>query len=448
MKRLAILAPCLLITAFWCVAAEPDADPQTSKTADQTAKVAPPNGSLLPGWLRINASIRGRIEDNITGMKGDVTDTYYLNRIRLDVSVVPLSWLSFFTQLQDARVFGGYTPGPPSGSFEDPFDLRQGWVQLGKSEESGQSIRFGRQEIIYGDGRIIGPGDWSNSGKDYDALRGRFVRPGVTLEMIAGSVVLTNPNGFDWHKPGEHVYGSYNTFNRLLPRTSIEPYYFMKTVLGVTGEKGPRSNSMEDIFGMRVAGKLPAWFDYTLEWVHEGGNYAHDHIDAIGYVYTAGWTMKPAPWKPRISGDLDYASGDSNSKDGVRGTFDLIYGSQQPFFSLTGLVGWKNIRNERAGVDFSPRKNMKVAVDFRNFNLATVQDGFYNAQATRVFLDRAATSAHVGEGVDTKLTLDWAHSLVTTFGVGTLSPGEYLHEVKQYSTYIYPYFTFTKRFGL
>jgi hypothetical protein len=104
------------------------------------------------------------------------------------------------------------------------------------------------------------------------------------------------------------------------------------------------------------------------------------------------------------------------------------------------LAGWKNVGNERTGVNFSPRKNIKVAVDFRNFNLATAQDGFYNAQATRVFLDRAARRGN-------KLTLDLAHSLVTTFGVGTPSPGEYVHEVKQYSTYPYPYFTFTKRFG-
>ena len=51
-------------------------------------------------------------------------------------------------------------------------------------------------------------------------------------------------------------------------------------------------------------------------------------------------------------------------------------------------------------------------VDFRDIYLASTQDDpLYNTSATSVILDRAATSTHVGEGVEVELIVSrrrWA----------------------------------------
>ncbi|MBV9264818.1 MAG: alginate export family protein, partial [Acidobacteriaceae bacterium] len=324
--------------------------------------------------------------------------------------------------------------------------LRQGYVQLGGRESNEPFIRFGRQEITYGNNRIIGDADWGNSAREFDAVRARYYHWGTNFEFVAGSVVLQDPNRFDRHKPGEHLYGTYETLDKLVPKAVIEPYLFGKTALNVIPEIGPHGNSTEYVSGLRFAGKLPAHVDYSLETVHEGGNYAGDRIAALGEVYTLGWTVMQSHWAPRISADYSYASGDSNPKDGVHGTFDQMYGNAQPFFSLTGLIGWKNIRDTREGVDFAPAKHVKIFVDYRDFNLATVKDGLYNGQGTRVFLNPNAASDHVGEGIDTKVSIEWPKAFTTSFGVGTLFAGAYLQELKQQNTYVYPYFTWAKRF--
>jgi hypothetical protein len=60
----------------------------------------------LPHWLRFHGEERVRAEGAVgAGFKTDSDDGYMLNRIRLDMQVVPASWLKFDFQAQDARAF-------------------------------------------------------------------------------------------------------------------------------------------------------------------------------------------------------------------------------------------------------------------------------------------------------------------------------------------------------
>jgi hypothetical protein len=279
---------------------------------------------VLPKWLRIGGSIRGRWEDGIVNTKGNVTDGYYLDRIRMDVTLVPTPWLTVFAQLQDTRVWG-YDHGLPAGSMQDPFDLRQGYIQWGGGESRGEWVRIGRQEVVYGAGRIVSNSDWSNTGRTYDVIRGSFYRPGVKLEVIAGSVVSPDLERFDRHKPGEHLYGSYDTFAKVIPAASLEPYFFARTQMNVVGELGSKSDATLFIPGVRFAGKAPARIDYSFEMSYQGGNYASDKVSALGGTYTMGWRVVKSGWRPRVSADYSHASGDNNPKDGIRRTFDQLY---------------------------------------------------------------------------------------------------------------------------
>lgn len=133
-------------------------EPVPEKTSDKAEKKDFLNGAL-PKWLHIGGTIRGRWEEGIVNLKGNVTDGYYLDRVRLDLTLAPAGWFSVYAQLQDTRVWG-YNHGVPAGTMQDPFDLRQGYVQLGGGEGSGQWVRAGRQEVIYGAGRVMSSSDW------------------------------------------------------------------------------------------------------------------------------------------------------------------------------------------------------------------------------------------------------------------------------------------------
>ena len=320
-------------------------------------------------------------------------------------------------------------------------------MEAGAIEGDGPKVRVGRQDLFIGSNRLISTGDWSNITKNFDVVRGTFNAPIVNLDLIAGSVVLDDPNRMDRSKPGEHFYVVYSKWGKLIPGASVEPYVMAKTQSGtdeVKGKDGRLGDADTFYGGLRIIGTLPGGFDYNAEAIREGGDYADDVVQAFGYILGGGWKLPVERWLPHFSSDFVKVSGDSGRKDGHHESFDYLYGAQQPLTSLTGQMALRNIVDFRAGVDFTPVKKLKVQLDFRDYWLATVQDGLYNTFGTQTVLNAKATSAHVGAGVDLQSNMPITPKTFLGVGVGTLSPGAYLKQSGKTTGYVYPYLTFTR----
>jgi len=219
-----------------------------------------------------------------------------------------------------------------------------------------------------------------------------------------------------------------------------------KTQFSVKSKEGITGGADTLYAGGRIIGTTKGRLDYNFEGVREAGSYANESIQAWGYVGGGGWGIAPSLWKLHVSSDYQFASGSDGRKDDVHQQFDYLYGSQQPLTSLTGQFAWRNIENWRAGVDFSPTRKLNVKIDYRDYWLATVQDGLYNAIGTETVLNAKATSNHVGEGVDAIFA--YALNGKTSFGtgVGTLTPGAYLMQSKKTTGFVYPFLYFTRSF--
>jgi hypothetical protein len=418
-------------------AANPAATDPASATPSEGIK------AFLERTVKFQGSVRARWEGGY-GSDFALTpaDSYGLTRIRLGVAFQPTSFLRLYGEGQDARA--EFYKTVPSSSYVDPFDFRQGYVEVGAIEGNGVKLRAGRQDMVLGSGRLLSTGDWSNVTKTFDIVRAYVTTKPVNLSLTAGSPLLYDPNRMDRNKPGERFYTAYAAFGTLLPGASIEPYVMAKTDLGVKGKNGKLGNADGIYGGMRVIGKIRGGFDYNAEAVREGGGYADDTIQAFGYVAGGGWTAAKLPWKPHFNGDYLWASGDDNRKDGHRQMFDCMYGSNQPLNGLTGQFYWRNIAQWRAGAEFTPLKKLLVKIYFRDAWLPTVQDGLYNAFGTRTVYNVKATDNHVGEGVDAMFQYSVNRKTLVGFGVGNLAPGAYLKESGKTTGWIYPYLSFTR----
>jgi hypothetical protein len=72
----------------------------------------------------------------------------------------PADWLTFYVQGQDAREIASDRadiPGLLGAEGDNPFDLRQLYVEIGDAKVSPLSLKVGRQVLLYGDQRLIGP---------------------------------------------------------------------------------------------------------------------------------------------------------------------------------------------------------------------------------------------------------------------------------------------------
>src|SRR5437763_22594 len=86
---------------------------------------------------------------------GGVCDAYYLNRLRVNLLIQPASCIKAFAQTQDARVaFKNTKPAAPP--YQNTWDLRQAYLELGDSEKGLVGVRTGRQEMNFGEQRLIG----------------------------------------------------------------------------------------------------------------------------------------------------------------------------------------------------------------------------------------------------------------------------------------------------
>jgi hypothetical protein len=120
------------------------------------------SASAGDSWLQIGGQVRGRFDDpQGIGYNPDVSNAYYVERIRLDIMVRPVAQLRFYVQAQDSRP-GGYDNRAAMSSMQNPVDMRQGYVDCLSNESSGVQVRIGRQEMRLGAGRLVDSPDWSN----------------------------------------------------------------------------------------------------------------------------------------------------------------------------------------------------------------------------------------------------------------------------------------------
>lgn len=401
----------------------------------------------LPAWLRMGGQYRGRFEnDSSLAFAPGANDTYYLQRIRGFVDLQPTSWLRFVGVFQDGRnLLYGARAQPMYSS--DPVDLHEAYVELGKREGTGFDVKIGRQEVSLGSQRLVGSGDWLNSGRSHDVVRAGYtnVEAGVHVDAIAGSLVLVNPNAFDEHTPGEHWYSIYATFKKFLPKAQVEPYYFLKTTWNTKSELGRIGDTYVNTLGGRILGELPGRFDYSLEMARQIGHYSTDPIRAGAGAYILGWRVARAEWKPRVSAEYDFATGDKNPKDSVRGTFDNMY-CGHGYYGFADQLGWRNLRSARAGFDFQASRKIQIRFDALNDFLYTTEDWMYNVGGSPKILDRNAPSSHIGEEADALVIFQLSKNTQIKAGFNHIFPGRYLKEATKGGSYSSPFVMWTKNF--
>ncbi len=115
-------------------------------------------------------------------------------RFRLGLGFDVNPWLKFYVQGQDVRELGGSRPndiGTLGAEGDDVFDILKAYVQIGKSKK-GLSATIGRQFLSYGDQRLVGPLEWLNQARTFDAVK----LPLRRREVVARPLRLQRPVAF------------------------------------------------------------------------------------------------------------------------------------------------------------------------------------------------------------------------------------------------------------
>lgn len=412
----------------------------TAASASPSSAAEPPFpnrvNSALPSWLRLRGEFRERLEgfDGL-GFNDTRQDLYWLSRLRLNATIAPSKALSFVVQAQDARV-GRKTVGPTGTPFRAPFDLRMAFADVGAASGPA-TVRIGRQELAFGDQRLVGHVSWLNAARTFDGGKLTLRTRGLQLETFAASVVRIMETDFDRSGGGNRFLGAYLT--AAIPNGSFEPYVFFRRDARLTGEAGATGDLSATTIGARFAGRMPAALDYNVEMALQRGGLGVNDVSAWAGHWQLRETLK-ARGTPKITGEYNYASGDKNPDDGVRHTFDQLFPTPHDKYGLADQVGWKNIHHLRSGFEFTPIKGLPIATNYHSWWLAERRDALYNvASAIVARIPTGAADRHVGQEIDVQVTKALFPQLQVAAGYAHIFPGAFLKEATPGASYSHPY---------
>src|SRR6266851_7764880 len=110
--------------------------------------LAPVNHEL-PEWLRFSGEYRIRAEGYRGAAYTSANDqNYSLSRFQFNMDAHFAPWFRVYAQMQDSRVLGNDAI-PDAFPYQDNFDLRQAFIEIGDVEKMHFGLRVGRQELKF-----------------------------------------------------------------------------------------------------------------------------------------------------------------------------------------------------------------------------------------------------------------------------------------------------------
>jgi hypothetical protein len=378
----------------------------------------------FPRWATLDMYVRERGESQSSEKYVSGYDAVYdLSRIWGGLEVRPTRWLTAYIQFLDAHALGlplTYV----SANQRDAFDLRQAFL-----EYHGHNITIiaGRQELRYGNERILGISNWTNTSRTWDGFLGR-IGDKNRLDLFSTSPVVVRATSPDTHGAGLTFHGAVGTITTWVPHTVLMPFVYVKALPRVRSQQNIYGAETEVTPGMEASAKFRCGYYFDLLGAMQRGSYANDSIRAAaGHVKTGYWGEQMA-WKPRLAGEYDYASGNPNpTTSSTRiGTFDFLYPGNHNAFGLVDLFGFENIKEERINLDMAPSRHLAVLIQQEWMQVASVHDNVYSGSASATVKPPAGgfRSADIGKEFDISSQYAFLrNNLTLNAGMGHYLPG-------------------------
>ena len=389
--------------------------------------------------LKVSMEMRYRLEgrkDFDFSQRADTgataTDTFHLLRTRLMLDGNISDSLRAFVQLQDSRIWDSAPANRFSTTFRDEFDLRQAYVDFKLKAISetlkALTLRAGRQELSYGDERLVGGFDWSNVTQSFDGAKLTYADKNLTVDgFLSEKVNIDKGNPNHWYDDNEGFHGLYATYKGINKHTFDLYYLYRNTSEPVTFGAGGTRKLNESTLGMRIRGDKVNNFDYTLESAYQFGKFGSQDVSAYAVIALAGYTLPKFPWTPRIGLEWDFATGDKDPTDNERNTFDNLWPTNHKFYGYIDFVSLQNINAYNLKLNLSPTKKLSLQGDYWMFYLDKTGDAAYNAaRGTLRAASPGAGSGELGSELDFLAKYNFNKNINLLGGVSHFFAGTFL----------------------
>lgn len=342
-------------------------------------------------------------------------DDFLLQRTRLFGNCRFGERLRFYAEYIDAvSDFEQFLPRPIEENRSDMLNLfcDATLLEVGERKLRG---RIGRQEMLYGQQRLISPLDWANTRRTFDG--GKLMLQGKNFDVDGFWMqpVFPNTTQFDSPISEQQFYGVYSTFKGS-DQDILEAYW-----LAFDDEAtGFRSDSLGGRwYAESETGWLAEiWGNYQL------GTDSDDSSHQAG-AWTVGLGRKSkCGWKPTLWVYYDWASGDGNAPAAGNGYFQY-FPLAHKYLGFMDFFGRRNIETPNVQLSVQPTDKLKLLVWYYYFFLQDQRDTPYTVLMTPFAPGVAPGSPSLGYELDLAATYKLSARTGLFMGYSHFFPGAY-----------------------
>jgi hypothetical protein len=373
--------------------------------------------------LEIGGEIRLRFEmgdNNLFSFRRE-TDTLIRQRARLHAKAKLTDDITGFIQIQDSRVWG--EEFDTLSTFIN-VDLHQAYIDVNRFLTDSLSLRAGRQELRYGNERLIGAFDWDNNARAFDAIKGVYAKKKWSVDVFAARVE-EEEFFFPFY---QDFYGGYLKLFNDRPNHKLEFYgLVLRNNIHARGESGGSGENQTTIytFGTRQEAKSGSGLYYDGEFAFQTGHLSPDPHRAFALAVKAGKYFESAR-SFHFGLEYDFATGDKNAGDGKSQEFINLFPDNHTHYGYMDFLGWRNMHDFRVNAGFNPTDKFAFDADYHKFLLHSRRGRWSNADGVTLgFSPGGIFGRDIGQEVDLRLTFPYKERINILSGYSVFFPGRF-----------------------
>jgi hypothetical protein len=385
-------------------------------------------------WLSFGGQARERGEYFRQFLFGssqpEQSDAYLLSRFRLSADLHVTPYVRVFAEGKSAFALDRDLVGGRTTAFVDEFDLLNAFadIMIPLGGQASATLRGGRQELIFGSQRLVGPGDFTQVPRTFDGGTASLrIADWTIMPFWTEAVPIIHKYRFNESTSDQKLFGIFSTGPLHLLPVNLD-LYWLDADNATAAFNGTTGRERRHTLGGRTWGKIGSTgLDFEVEGAAQFGTVGGRDIAASMGTANVGYTLPVARLSPRIYLEVDYASGDKRPGGGV-GTFNPLYPNGHSYLGYIDYIGRQNIISPSAGLTVTPIRDLTLSLQQYAFWRASDRDAVYNKSGGVLRPGTVTTARYVGAEMDLLATYNFTRHLLGSAGYSHFFTGEFIRK--------------------
>ena len=335
-----------------------------------------------------------------------------------------------FTEFRDAQSYGRDLPGGTRASDADRADLQNifGDIAYGRSW-----LRFGRQEVELGRGRLVGVPDWSNTRRSMEGVRAMVIHGAIAVDAFAIRPIVVRLDA-------RNLSDSTTRLNALAigsapgaaPFTSSLPamwqLYWIEQSISTPTTTHRLTAGGRAAWTFGGAPPLGRSYGFESEAAVQRGSAGAQLLRAWFWTTEATTQWRGERSASTLAVGLEQASGDRDPTDRQLEAFNTLYASAHSHGGYADVFGRANAREMHVIATWAPLQTLDLRGAWYRFDRLRLEDGAYTKQNTMLRAASGSRERHTGDELDLSGTVSVRRHLQVIIGHAWVLPGAFLRD--------------------